>query len=104
MGLETATLVAIGSAVVGAGSAAYGIHQGTQQAKVQKSAANAMADAMEQQPTVQTSKIAQQQTQNTQATEQAVNTESRRRYSLSQTVNNRPGLNSGILTGRKTLG
>ena len=94
MGLEAAAIAGIASAVVGAGSAAYGMHQSNKQAKAQASAANAMADAMEQQPTVQTSKVA----------EQAVNTEARRRYSLAQTVNKRPSLNSGILTGRKTLG
>lgn len=75
-----------------------------QQLRAQQNAAAAMAAAMEQQPTVQTSKVAEQQTQNTQATEQAVNTEARRRYTLTKTVNNRPGINSGILTGRKTLG
>lgn len=99
-----AAIASIASAVIGAGSSAYGMYQGNKQAKAQASAANAMADAMEQQPTVQTSKVAEQQTQNTQATEQAVNTEARRRYALTDTVNNRPGLNSGILTGRKTLG
>lgn len=104
MGLETAAIAGIASAVVGAGSAAYGIHQSNKQAKAQAKAANAMADAMEQQPTVQTSQIAQQQTQNTQATEQTLNTEARRRYTLTKTVNNRPSLNSSILTGRKTLG
>lgn len=104
MGLEAAAIAGIASAVVGAGSAAYGMHQSNKQAKTQASAANAMADAMEQQPTVQTSKVAEQQTQDTQASEQAVNTEARRRYSLAQTVNKRPSLNSGILTGRKTLG
>lgn len=100
MGLEAAAIAGIASAVVGAGSAAYGMHQSNKQAKAQASAAN----AMEQQPTVQTSKVAEQQTQDTQASEQAVNTEARRRYSLAQTVNKRPSLNSGILTGRKTLG
>lgn len=104
MGLETATIAAIASAVVGAGSATYGMYQANKQAKAQASAANAMAEAMEQQPTVQTSQVAEQQTQNTQATEQAVNTEARRRYSLTKTINNRPGINSGLLTGRKTLG
>lgn len=104
MGLGAAAIAGIASAVVGAGSAAYGIHQSNKQAKAQASAANAMADAMEQQPTVQTSKIAEQQTQNTQASEQTLNTEARRRYSLTKTVNNRPSLTGGILTGRKTLG
>lgn len=104
MGLGAAAIAGIASAVVGAGSAAYGMYQGNKQAKAQASAANAMADAMEQQPAVQTSKIAEQQTQNTQATEQAVNKDAQRRFSLLKTVNNRPSLNSGLLTGRKTLG
>ncbi|MEG0589887.1 hypothetical protein, partial [Aurantimicrobium sp.] len=60
--------------------------------------------AMEKQPTIATSQIAQQQTQNTQQTEQNINTQTRRRYTINKTVNNRPSLNSGILTGRKTLG
>lgn len=104
MGLEAAAIASIATAVVGAGSAAYGMYQSNKQAKAQASAANAMADAMQQQPTVQTSKIAEQQTQNTQTSEQAINTEARRRYSLAQTINKRPSLNSSLLTGRKTLG
>ena len=67
MGLGAAAIAGIASAVVGAGSAAYGMHQSNTKAKAQASAANAMADAMEQQPTVQTSKVAEQQTQDTQA-------------------------------------
>ena len=44
MGLGAAAIAGIASAVVGAGSAAYGMHQSNKQAKAQASAANAMAD------------------------------------------------------------
>lgn len=71
--------------------------------KEQTRAAAAMADAMEKQPVVQSADIAAQQTQtNTQQqTEQNLNTDAKRRFALSKTVNTRP---TSSLTGtRQTL-
>lgn len=77
-------------------------YQQCKAAKEQTRAAEAMASAMEKQPTVQASEIAAQQTQDTrEQSEQAINTASKRRYALSKTVN-QPAV-TGFPGTRKTL-
>lgn len=91
--LIAGTLASIGSS----------FYQQKKAAKEQKQAAAAMASAMEKQPTVQAADIAAQQTQDTrEQSKQAVNTATKRRFSLNRTVN--PSAASSLMGGRKTLG
>jgi hypothetical protein len=100
MGVETAL---IASAIVGAASTGYGMYAQDKAAKQQAKAAEAMADAMEDTPTVQSSAVAQQTTEDTANAEQASDNEARRRASISSTLQNRSTAQS-LLGGRKTLG
>lgn len=104
MGLEAAAIATIASSVVGAGSAVYGMSQANKSYKKQVSAANSMAAAMEKAPVAQSSKIAEQQTQNIQMSEHSVNADAKRRMGIGSTVNNKHTFNSGMISGRKTLG
>ncbi len=71
--------------------------------KQQAAAAQSMADAMKQAPAVQTATAATIETEDTSASANAVNLAAKRRYRISDTVNNKNPLSS--LSGlRKTLG
>lgn len=83
------------NAVTGGG---YGMQK---TAKKNAQAQEAMAKAMEKAPVAQSSKVAEQQTQNTQTTEQSVNGDAKRRSKISNTVNHPMQSLSGL---RKTLG
>lgn len=89
--LIAGTLASIGSSY----------YQQKKEAKEQKRAAEAMASAMAKQPTVQAADVAARQTQDTQASEQTVNTAAKRRFALSRTVN--PSAISSFSGTRKTL-
>lgn len=95
-----ATGALIAGALASIGSSYYQQKKG---AKEQKHAAAAMASAMEKQPTVQAADVAAQQTQDTQASEQTVNTAAKRRFALSRTVNPSAGAISSFPGTRKTL-
>jgi hypothetical protein len=94
-----ATGALIAGTLASIGSSYYQQKKG---AKEQKRAAEAMASAMAKQPTVQAADVAAQQTQDTQASEQTVNTAAKRRFALSRTVNPAAAISSFSGT-RKTL-
>lgn len=94
-----ATGALIAGTLASIGSSYYQQKKG---AKEQKRAAQAMASAMAKQPTVQAADVAAQQTQDTQASEQTVNTAAKRRFALSRTVNPTAAISSFSGT-RKTL-
>lgn len=95
-----ATGALIAGALASIGSSYYQQKKG---AKEQKRAAEAMASAMAKQPTVQAADVAAQQTQDTQASEQTVNTAAKRRFAMSRTVNPSASAISSFPGTRKTL-
>lgn len=96
--MATGALIAGALAAVGSS-----YHQQKKGAKEQRRAAEAMASAMEKQPTVQAANVATQQTQDTQASEQTVNTAAKRRFAMSRTVNPSASVFSSFSGSRKTL-
>lgn len=101
--MGAAAIAGIVSSVVGAGSAAYGINQSNKQAKAQASAANAMADAIANQPE---QKTITSETVDVSKAQDTVNNGARRRLSLNKTTNtNSLGAGSyGSPFKRTTLG
>ncbi len=96
--------MATGALIAGAlASIGSSYHQQKKSAKEQTRAAQAMASAMEKQPTVQASDIAAQQTQDTRQSEQTLSTEAKRRFALSRTVNPASSAVSAFPGTRKTL-
>ena len=82
---------------------ATGGYYGQQKMAKKQAAAQSMADAMKQAPVSQSATQASIETEDSSAAEKSVNAAAKRRYRISDTVNNRNPLSS--LSGlRKTLG
>jgi hypothetical protein len=91
----------VGGAVANVATGGYYGQQ--KMAKKQAAAAQSMADAMKQAPVSQSATQASIETEDSSAAEKSVNAAAKRRYRISDTVNNRNPLSS--LSGlRKTLG